>query len=339
MLEDAGFQVVVPRQSLCCGRPLYDFGMLDTAKGLLREILDTLRPEIEAGTPVVGLEPSCVAVFRDELMNLFPMDEDAKRLCGQHVHPERVPREEGARLPAAAAQAQGARPEALPSRARHEVRRTRTRSCKKLGLDFELLDSGCCGMAGSFGFESEHYDVSVAVGERVLLPAVREADDDTLIIADGFSCREQIAGLTDRGALHLAQVHPDGAARRARGPARAAARDGTISRWASGSRRRRRPLAAVAVGVGVLAGARPGLGADPDRPPTADRTSSRRIARRSRHGRAIRDIRPSPARNRRLTCTIDGVQVYARKDEQGKPPSIDAIDQDERKIRDIADRL
>ena len=100
VLEAAGFQVVVPQQSLCCGRPLYDFGMLDTAKGLLREILDALRPEIEAGMPVVGLEPSCVAVFRDELMNLFPMDEDAKRLVGQHLHPQRVPRQEGARLPA-----------------------------------------------------------------------------------------------------------------------------------------------------------------------------------------------------------------------------------------------
>jgi hypothetical protein len=77
---------------------------------------------------------------------------------------------------------------------------------RKMGLDYEMLDSGCCGMAGSFGFEASHYDVSVAVGERVLLPAVRNADEDTLIIADGFSCREQIAGLTDRGALHLAQV-------------------------------------------------------------------------------------------------------------------------------------
>jgi len=77
---------------------------------------------------------------------------------------------------------------------------------KKLGLDYDLLDSGCCGMAGSFGFEAEHYDVSVAVGERRLLPTVREADGDTLVIADGFSCREQIAGLTGRGALHLAQV-------------------------------------------------------------------------------------------------------------------------------------
>ncbi len=77
---------------------------------------------------------------------------------------------------------------------------------KQLGLNYELLDSGCCGMAGSFGFESGHFEISRAIGERVLLPAVRRADKDTLIIADGFSCREQIAGLTGRGALHLAQV-------------------------------------------------------------------------------------------------------------------------------------
>ncbi|MGP0062363.1 MAG: (Fe-S)-binding protein [Isosphaeraceae bacterium] len=80
VLEDAGFRIVVPRASLCCGRPLYDFGMLDTAKGLLRQILDTLAPEIEVGTPIVGLEPSCVAVFRDELRGLFPMEENDRRL-------------------------------------------------------------------------------------------------------------------------------------------------------------------------------------------------------------------------------------------------------------------
>src|SRR5438128_10669569 len=76
----------------------------------------------------------------------------------------------------------------------------------KLGLDVEVLDSGCCGMAGSFGFEKDHYDVSIKCGERILLPAVRAAARDTLIIADGFSCREQIAQATDRHALHLAQV-------------------------------------------------------------------------------------------------------------------------------------
>ncbi len=123
VIEAAGFQVVIPPKSLCCGRPLYDFGMLDKAKGLLREIFDVLRPEIESSTPVVGLEPSCVAVFRDEMMNLFPMDEDAKKLSANTFILSEFLEEEGARLPAAEAQAQGPGAEALPPRARHELRR------------------------------------------------------------------------------------------------------------------------------------------------------------------------------------------------------------------------
>jgi FAD/FMN-containing dehydrogenase/Fe-S oxidoreductase len=205
VIEDAGFQIIVPRPSLCCGRPLYDFGMLDTAKDLLRQILDTLRPEIEAGIPFVGLEPSCVAVFRDELRGLFPMDEDAKRL-GDNVFTLAEFLEKkasGYRLPVLKRKAlvHGHCHHTHIMKLNHEQS-----VLKKLGLDYEMLDSGCCGMAGSFGFEADKYDVSVAVGERVLLPAVRRANADTLIIADGFSCREQIAGLTDRGALHLAQV-------------------------------------------------------------------------------------------------------------------------------------
>jgi Fe-S oxidoreductase len=81
-----------------------------------------------------------------------------------------------------------------------------TRVLERLGMDAAVLDSGCCGMAGSFGFEATHYDVSVAVGERVLLPAVRAAGEDTLIVADGFSCREQISQCTDRRAVHLAEA-------------------------------------------------------------------------------------------------------------------------------------
>ena len=205
VLEAAGFRVVVPRQSLCCGRPLYDFGMLDKAKELWRDILDALRPEIEAGTPVVGLEPSCVAAFRDELTNLYPMDEDAKRLSAKtfmlsefltnHAPDFAMPR---------------LRRKAIVHKHCHHDHvmsfGDESAVLSRLGLDYEVLDSGCCGMAGSFGFEAEHYDVSVAVGERVLLPAVRRAPPDTLVIADGFSCREQVADLTGRGALHLAQV-------------------------------------------------------------------------------------------------------------------------------------
>ena len=144
--------------------------MLDTAEKLLRQILDTLRPEIEAGTPFVGLEPSCVAVFRDEMLKLFPMDEDARRL-GNNFLTQRVPGEEGDRFPSAQAPPQGPGAGALPS---HHVMTLPTSNpcCAGMGLNYEMLDSGCCGMAGSFGFEAGHYDVSVAVGERVLLPAV-----------------------------------------------------------------------------------------------------------------------------------------------------------------------
>jgi Fe-S oxidoreductase len=254
VLEDAGFQVVVPRQSLCCGRPLYDFGMLDTAKGLLRQILDVLRPEIEADTPIVGLEPSCVAVFRDEMMNLFPMDEDAKRLAANvYMLSEFLEQK-----------APDYRPPRLLKKAlvhkhchhEHVMNFEDENSVlKRLGLDYELLDSGCCGMAGSFGFEEGHYDVSVAVGERALLPAVRAAHPDALIITDGFSCREQIAELTGRGALHLAQVIQMAIHEGPQGPSEPLPemRYQPLGKWRPESAAAP-ALAAVALGVGAVAG-------------------------------------------------------------------------------------
>ena len=206
VLESAGFQVWVPEASLCCGRPLYDFGMLDDAKKLLRQILDTLRPQIRAGLPIVGLEPSCVSVFRDELTNLFPDDEDAQRLRKQtFLLSEFLDTE-----------ADGYKPPRLQRKAlvhghcHHKSimgMEAEMKLLKDMGLEVQAPEDGCCGMAGSFGFEQgEHFDVSIACGERVLLPAVRKADKDTLIIANGFSCQEQIEQTTDRHALHLAQV-------------------------------------------------------------------------------------------------------------------------------------
>ena len=205
VLEAAGYHVEIPEQSLCCGRPLYDHGMLATAKWLLRQILETLAPQIAEGVPIVGLEPSCVAVFRDELLNFFPNDENAGRLSKQtfllseflatkvpDFHPPKLHRK-------ALVHGHCHQKAIMRMKADEEV-------LKKLGLDFEILDSGCCGMAGAFGFEKEHYDVSIKCGERVLLPAVRSAASDTLIIANGFSCQEQIAQTTERRALHLAQV-------------------------------------------------------------------------------------------------------------------------------------
>lgn len=205
VLEDAGFQVILPRASLCCGRPLYDFGMLPKAKALLQDILEKLQPAITAGIPMVGLEPSCVAVFRDELHGLFPNDRRAQRLKEQTFTLAEFLEKHASAY-------------AIPKLERHAIvhghchhaaimkLNTEQRLYENMGLDFEMLDAGCCGMAGSFGFEKEKYSVSVQCGERVLLPRVREASSSTILIADGFSCREQIAQLSNRRAMHTAQV-------------------------------------------------------------------------------------------------------------------------------------
>lgn len=206
VLEAAGFEVTVPKQSLCCGRPLYDFGMLKTAKRMLVQIMNTLKEEIINGVPIVGLEPSCVAVFRDELHNLFPHDEQASRLSKQvftlgEFLEKKAP---DFKIP------QLKRKAIVHGHCHHRSIMTLDNEKKvldKSGLDYEVLPTTCCGMAGYFGYEKgEHYDVSIKAGEHVLLPAVRNAADETVIITDGFSCREQIEQETDRKAMHLAQV-------------------------------------------------------------------------------------------------------------------------------------
>jgi len=205
-LEEAGFHVVVPQGHLCCGRPLYDYGMLDLAGAYLRKVLDTLRDEIRAGTPVVGVEPSCVAVFKDELLKLWPSNQDAKRLAKQTYHFSEFLGEHAADW----------EPPQLHRRALlhghcHQQATGGTgpdrQLLQKMGAEVEVLDAGCCGMAGGWGYETGHYDVSVACGERALLPKVREAPAETLLVADGFSCRSQIEQCdTGRRALHAGQV-------------------------------------------------------------------------------------------------------------------------------------
>lgn len=238
VLEDAGFQVLVPVQDMCCGRPLYDYGMLDRAKLRLIDIISALRPTLQIGIPIVVLEPSCCAVFRDELINLFPNNSDAKRLSElaltfgeflqKHAPDYKVPRL--AKLPHLSSvhgdgesTATSGQPHAIVQGHCHQKALMGLDCDLKLlkvaGVDFKVLDSGCCGMAGSFGFEpGDHYDVSMKCGERVLLPAVREAGEDTLIVADGFSCKTQIEQATDRRALHLAQVLQLGLRQRKLGP-------------------------------------------------------------------------------------------------------------------------
>lgn len=204
VLEALGYTVSIPRRQLCCGRPLYDFGMLDTARAYLREILDALAPDIRAGAPVIGLEPACLSVFRDELPNLFPDDALAGKLASQcHLFSDFLMNVPGWDAP----QLGG---EALVHGHCHQKAvfgmTSEMALLKRLGISTQVPEAGCCGMAGAFGFNARHYAVSVQAGEAALLPAVRAASQQVMIVASGYSCREQIAQLTDRDALHIAEV-------------------------------------------------------------------------------------------------------------------------------------
>jgi FAD/FMN-containing dehydrogenase/Fe-S oxidoreductase len=205
VLEAAGFRVIVPEQDMCCGRPLYDYGMLETAERWLKKMLVGMQPYIRSGIPVVVLEPSCYAVFKDELVNLLPNNQDAQRLKQQtylfaEFLDEKAPGYEVPKLHRKAFAHIHCHQKALKKQAADE------KLLRKMGLDLELPNNGCCGMAGAFGFEADHYDTSIKVGEHELLPQVRRASKDTLVIADGFSCREQLRQTTDRIPLHVAEV-------------------------------------------------------------------------------------------------------------------------------------
>jgi Fe-S oxidoreductase len=206
VLEAAGFRVLVPAEPLCCGRPLYDYGMLGLARRWLEKLLAAMAPYAGDGVPVVGLEPSCVSVFRDEMADLLHGDERAKALAGRtfllsDFLVQKAPHFAPPPLAGKALVHGHCHHKSVLGFDAEEEMIART------GLEYTVLDSGCCGMAGAFGFEKgEHYDVSIRCGERVLLPAVRSASADTLVMADGYSCREQIAQTTTRHALHLAEV-------------------------------------------------------------------------------------------------------------------------------------
>jgi FAD/FMN-containing dehydrogenase/Fe-S oxidoreductase len=203
-LEAAGFHVQVPRGRVCCGRPLYDYGFLGLARRYLRRTLAALREEIRTGIPVIGVEPSCVAVFRDELTKMLPDDEDAKRLAKQTFHlAEFLLREQGYEPPQLTGRAllHGH----CHGRATNGFEPEQT-LLARVGLTVDVPESGCCGMAGAWGYERAHFEVSKACAERVLLPAVRDAAPQTLLVASGFSCRSQVEQLAGPKPLHVAQV-------------------------------------------------------------------------------------------------------------------------------------
>jgi FAD/FMN-containing dehydrogenase/Fe-S oxidoreductase len=205
VLRDAGFDVVVPRSHFCCGRPLYDFGMLHRAKRYLEKVMTALAPSMEAGLPLIVLEPSCASAFRDELHSLFPEDSRAERLRSQTFlfseFLERfAPQYRPPSLKRKVLLHGHCHQKALMKMGHAEA------LLRKMGVELQMPDSGCCGMAGPFGFEKQKFALSQAIGERALLPAVREASADTLIVADGFSCREQILHATGKRVFHIAEV-------------------------------------------------------------------------------------------------------------------------------------
>jgi Fe-S oxidoreductase len=169
-------------------------------------VLSRLAPQIDAGMPFIVLEPSCASVFLEELRNFYPKNGRAQRLARQtyllaDFLAEHAPAWQPPSLPD--------RKIVLHGHCHHKAifnMKAERALLEQTGAHVTMLDSGCCGMAGPFGFERDKYTVSQTLGERVLLPAVRAADHDTTIVTDGFSCREQIAQGTSRRAVHVAEV-------------------------------------------------------------------------------------------------------------------------------------
>ncbi|MFJ7280207.1 FAD-binding and (Fe-S)-binding domain-containing protein [Kitasatospora sp. NPDC098663] len=253
VLEDAGFQVAVPDGPVCCGLTWISTGQLATARRILKRTTRTLRPWLEAGTPIIGLEPSCAAVFRTDAPELLAGDQDIIRLAEQtrtfaeHLvnhapdgwQPPRISR-------SATVQTHCHQHAVLGTDPDRELMR-------RAGLDADVLDEGCCGLAGNFGFEQGHYDLSMTIAEQGVLPAVRDTAPSAFVLADGFSCRTQIDQAdTGREALHLAEAlalaldgpppgdHPEKAAPRPKSrpaPARmlAAGVAGTVTGLAAGA--------------------------------------------------------------------------------------------------------
>ena len=203
-LEAAGWRVLMPEGHVCCGRPLYDYGFLGLAERYLHRSLDQLREWYREGIPIVGLEPSCVAVFKDELGKLLPHDDDAKRLAQSTYHFAEFFEQFDVEPPPLERKA------FVWGHCHHKATggiEPELELLRRMGVEAETLQAGCCGLAGSWGFEAGHHDVSMQCGEQGLLPTVRELGEETIVVADGFSCKTQIEeGGTGRRALHVAQV-------------------------------------------------------------------------------------------------------------------------------------
>jgi Fe-S oxidoreductase len=207
LLTQAGFEVQVPRGHICCGRPLYDFGFLSQARAYLANVIERTAAHIDAGTPFIFLEPSCASVFKDELLELMPNDPRAQRLKEQvwllaDWLAAQAPGIVTGRLTGANILIHGhCHHKAVFGGTASEISLLR-----QAGAAVEPIQAGCCGMAGPFGFEAAKFEVSKTIAGQGLIPVIESSASTTLIVTDGFSCREQIAQLTHRRALHFAEV-------------------------------------------------------------------------------------------------------------------------------------
>jgi FAD/FMN-containing dehydrogenase/Fe-S oxidoreductase len=207
VLTQAGFKVQIPKRPICCGRALYDFGLLGPARYYLAKVFNSMAAEIDAGLPFIFLEPSCASVFRDESLELFPKDPRAQRMSRQvwllaDWLAAKAPEWVTGRLQGEQVILHGhCHHKAVFGGPANEIA-----LLKKAGAAVELINSSCCGMAGPFGFEADKIEVSKAIANLGLLPAVNSAAAATIIVADGFSCREQISQLSEREGMHFAEV-------------------------------------------------------------------------------------------------------------------------------------
>ena len=218
VLEAAGYTVHIPRakdtkRPLCCGRTYLATGMVDKARAEAQRTIDTLMPYIERGIPVVGLEPSCLLGMRDEFLSLWPTPQAAELDLNAYLFEEFIARELDAGRFKLNLKSLPQKKALLHGHCHQKAFAAMPAVLRVLKLipelQTELIESSCCGMAGSFGYDAEHYDVSMQMAEAALLPKVREAGKDTLIIADGTSCRHQIHDGAQREAVHVARVLAD----------------------------------------------------------------------------------------------------------------------------------
>ncbi|MBX6769740.1 MAG: FAD-binding oxidoreductase, partial [Actinomadura rubrobrunea] len=205
VLEALGYRVLIPPGRVCCGLTWHSTGQLDVARRVLRHTLDVLRPALDDGLPIVGLEPSCTVMLRKEARELLPEDERAGRLADAVRTLAEVVAAHDGEWPFAPLGVRAVTQVHCHQEAKGSFDADLA-VLRRLGVDADVVGAGCCGLAGNFGFEPGHWEVSQGCAERELYPKVRAASDDDLVLADGFSCRTQIAQGTGRDGVHLAQV-------------------------------------------------------------------------------------------------------------------------------------